>query len=112
VLYLYDGQRIVETRVGASPTTYHQQFIHGTQYIEELIMVRVADKGDLYVQQGERSEREQAAIGKASTDARDRPATCPQEVGTMRTTGGANWNVIGLILDSPQQAKRDCPGRS
>ena len=29
----------------------HQQFIHGTQYIDELVMVRVKDKGDLYVHQ-------------------------------------------------------------
>jgi RHS repeat-associated protein len=28
-----------------------QQFIHGTQYIDELVMVRVKDKGDLYVHQ-------------------------------------------------------------
>ncbi len=75
-------------------------------------MVRVADKGDLYVHQGEsryhRDERERAAIGKASREACVRPATCPQEVSTTRTTGGANWNVIGLILDSPRQAKPAC----
>ncbi len=51
VVYFYDGQKIVETRVGDNPTTYHQQFIHGTQYIDELVMVRVKDKGDLYVHQ-------------------------------------------------------------
>ncbi len=28
-----------------------QQFIHGTQYIDELVMVRAKDKGDLYVHQ-------------------------------------------------------------
>jgi len=49
--YYYDGQKIVETRVGDNPTTYHQQFIHGTQYIDELVMIRVKDKGDLYVHQ-------------------------------------------------------------
>ncbi len=49
--YYYDGHKIVETRVGDSPTTYHQQFIHGTQYIDELVMIRVKDKGDLYVHQ-------------------------------------------------------------
>ncbi len=71
-------------------------------------MVRVADKGDLYVHQGERSERERAAIGKASREACVRPATCPQEVSTTRTTGGANWNVIGLILDTTHSASRRC----
>jgi len=38
-------------------------------------MIRVKDKGDLYVHQSERSEREGAAIGKASTVARVRAAT-------------------------------------
>ncbi len=28
-----------------------QQFIHGTQYIDELVMLRVKDKGDLYIHQ-------------------------------------------------------------
>jgi RHS repeat-associated protein len=28
-----------------------QQFIHGTQYIDELVMVRVKDKGEMYVHQ-------------------------------------------------------------
>ncbi len=28
-----------------------QQFIHGTQYIDELVMMRRKDKGDLYVHQ-------------------------------------------------------------
>jgi len=50
VVYLYDGQKIVETRLGEE-TTFYQQFIHGTQYIDELVMVRVKDKGDLYVHQ-------------------------------------------------------------
>jgi len=49
--YYYHGQKIVETRVGDNPTTYHQQFIHGTRYIDELVMIRVKDKGDLYVHQ-------------------------------------------------------------
>ena len=31
--------------------TMVQQFIHGTQYIDELVMVRVKDKGDLYIHQ-------------------------------------------------------------
>ncbi|UCC29104.1 MAG: hypothetical protein JSU86_12985 [Phycisphaerales bacterium] len=44
--YYYDGQKIVETRLGEQ-TTYHQQFTHGTQYIDELVMIRVKGKGDL-----------------------------------------------------------------
>jgi len=72
------------------------QFIHGTRYIDELVMMRAADKGDLYYHQGERSERERAATGKADMDVRDRPATCPKGESTKRTTGGANWNVIAL----------------
>jgi len=59
-------------------------------------MVRVIDKGDLYVHQGERSERERAAIGKADTEVCARPATCPQQASTMRARGGANWNVIAV----------------
>ncbi len=49
VVYLYDGQKICETRNGSGNMV--QQFIHGTQYIDELVMVRVAKKGDLYVHQ-------------------------------------------------------------
>ncbi len=49
VLYLYDGQKIIETRDGSNNMV--QQFIHGTQYIDELVMMRVAGKGDLYVHQ-------------------------------------------------------------
>ena len=59
-------------------------------------MVRAIDKGDLYVHQGERSEWEQPAIGKASRNARVPAVTCPDGVSTMRATGGANWNVIAL----------------
>lgn len=51
--YYYDGQKIVETRVGDNPTTYHQQLTYGTQYIDELVMIRVKGKGNLYVHQGE-----------------------------------------------------------
>ena len=47
--YYYDGQKIVETRDGSGNVL--QQFIHGTEYIDELVMVRVKDKGDLYVHQ-------------------------------------------------------------
>jgi hypothetical protein len=49
VVYLYDGNKIVETRDGSG--TLYQQFIHGTRYIDELVMVRVKNKGDLYVHQ-------------------------------------------------------------
>jgi RHS repeat-associated protein len=49
VVYFYDGQKIIETRDGSG--NLYQQFIHGTRYIDELVMVRVADKGDLYVHQ-------------------------------------------------------------
>jgi RHS repeat-associated protein len=52
VVYLYDAQKIIETRPGSG--NLYQQFIHGTQYIDELVMVRVKDKGDLYVHQAER----------------------------------------------------------
>jgi RHS repeat-associated protein len=49
VVYLYDGQKIIEIRNGSNAMV--QQFIHGTQYIDELVMIRVKDKGDLYVHQ-------------------------------------------------------------
>ncbi|MCO6439168.1 MAG: hypothetical protein J5J06_18920 [Phycisphaerae bacterium] len=91
-VYYYDGWKIVEIRNGSD--AMDRQFIHGTQYIDEHIMMRAAGKGDLYIHQGERSERERAAIGKAGRDARVRPATCPQVASTKRAAGGANWNVI------------------
>ncbi|MEK6675043.1 MAG: RHS repeat-associated core domain-containing protein, partial [Planctomycetota bacterium] len=47
--YFYDGQKIVETRNGSGNMV--QQFIHGTRYIDELIQMRLKDKGDLYVHQ-------------------------------------------------------------
>ena len=46
---MFDGQRIIETRNGSGAMV--SQFIHATQYIDELVMVRVKDKGDLYVHQ-------------------------------------------------------------
>ena len=49
VVYLYDGQKIIETRDGSGNMV--RQMIHGTQYIDELVMVRVNNKGDLYVHQ-------------------------------------------------------------
>ncbi len=73
-----------------------QQFVHGTQYIDELVMMR---------RKAERSEGEPPAIGKVSKDARVRATTCPQQTSTKRVRGGkgdlyvhqvANWNVIGL----------------
>ena len=48
-VYLYDGQKIIETRDGSNNMV--QQFIHGTQYIDELVMIRVKDKGELYIHQ-------------------------------------------------------------
>ena len=75
VVYFYGGVaaaasagRIIETRDGSGNMV--QQNIHGTRYIDELVMVRVKDKGELYVHQGERSEQKRPATGKASMDAR------------------------------------------
>lgn len=48
-VYFYDGQRICQINNGSGAMV--QQFIHGTQYIDELVMMRVAAKGDLYVHQ-------------------------------------------------------------
>ena len=93
-VFYYEGQKIIETRDGSGNMV--MQAIHGVRYIDELVMLRFADKGDLYVHQGERSEREQAAIGKASRIARVRPATRPERASTTRATGGANFNVIAL----------------
>jgi hypothetical protein len=93
VVYLYEENRIIETRDGSRNLV--QQLIHGTQDIDELVMMRTAGTGDLYVHHGERSERELAAT-RASTNACPGPATCPEKMSTMRMTGGANWNVIAL----------------
>ena len=49
VVFYYDGWKLIETRDGSG--NLYQQFIHGTQYIDELVMMRVKDKGDLYVHQ-------------------------------------------------------------
>jgi RHS repeat-associated protein len=48
-VYFYVGQKICESRDGSGNMV--AQFIHGTQYIDELVMMRAADKGDLYVHQ-------------------------------------------------------------
>ncbi len=59
VVYLYDGHsqwtmsQIIETRNGSG--TMVQQFIHGTQYIDELVMMRVKDKDDLCVHRSGRA---------------------------------------------------------
>jgi RHS repeat-associated protein len=49
LVYYYDGQKIIEIRNGSNAMV--QQFIHGMQYIDELVMVRVKNNGDLYVHQ-------------------------------------------------------------
>ena len=49
VVYLFDGHKIIETRDGSNNVV--RQFIHGTQYIDELVMMRAIDKGDLYIHQ-------------------------------------------------------------
>jgi len=84
-----------------------------------LVMVRVADKGDLYVHQGERAYTKwdhspsrdcqgavppwaRAACSRARLGKSPHAGTGPQEVSTMRTTGGANWMILGLILDTPR----------
>jgi RHS repeat-associated protein len=48
-VYFYEGQKICETRDGSGNMV--AQFIHGTQYIDELVMMRSAGKGDLYIHQ-------------------------------------------------------------
>jgi RHS repeat-associated protein len=48
-VYLYDGHRIIEVRDGSSNVT--KQFVYGTQYTDELVMIRVTNKGELYVHQ-------------------------------------------------------------
>ena len=47
VVYFYEGQKILEMRDGSGNMV--QQFIHGTRYIDELVMVRVKNKGEFYV---------------------------------------------------------------
>jgi len=42
-VYYYRGQQIIETRDGSDNMV--AQFIHGTRYIDELVMMRAADKG-------------------------------------------------------------------
>ena len=94
MVYLFDGHKIIETRDGSGNVT--EQFIRGTRYIDERVMMRAIDKGDLYVHQGERSDREQPATGQVSTTLASGLRACPDGVSTKRTNGGANWNVIAL----------------
>ena len=49
VVCYYDGWKMIETRDGSA--NLYQQFIHGTQYIDEIVMTRIADKGEYYVHQ-------------------------------------------------------------
>ena len=49
VVCYYDGWKIIETRDGSA--NLYQQFIHGTQYIDEIVMARIANKGECYVHQ-------------------------------------------------------------
>ncbi|MBI4719431.1 MAG: hypothetical protein HY763_16670 [Planctomycetes bacterium] len=48
--YLYEeGWKIAQINDGSGNMV--QQFIHGTQYIDEVVMMRVRNKGDLYLHQ-------------------------------------------------------------
>ncbi|MCH8991812.1 MAG: hypothetical protein IIA44_08720 [Acidobacteria bacterium] len=48
-VFLYDRHKIIETRDGSSNVV--AQFIHGTRYIDELVMARITGKGDFYYHQ-------------------------------------------------------------
>jgi hypothetical protein len=48
-VFYYDGQGIVETRDGSGNLV--SQFVRGLRYIDEVVMVRVKDEGELYVHQ-------------------------------------------------------------
>ena len=49
VVFYYNGWKMIETRDGSG--NLYQQFIHGTQYIDEIVMARIADKGEAFVHQ-------------------------------------------------------------
>jgi len=49
VKYYYDGWSIIETRDGSDNLV--QQMITGLLYIDELVMIRTKDKGELYIHQ-------------------------------------------------------------
>jgi hypothetical protein len=48
-VFYYDGQGIVETRDGSGNLV--SQFVRGLRYIDEIVMVRAKDEGELYVHQ-------------------------------------------------------------
>jgi RHS repeat-associated protein len=48
-VFYYDGQGIIETRDGSGNLV--SQFVRGLRYIDEVVMVRVKDEGELYVHQ-------------------------------------------------------------
>jgi RHS repeat-associated protein len=50
-VFYYDGQGIVETRDGSGNLV--SQFVRGLRYIDEVVMVRVKDEGELYFHQAE-----------------------------------------------------------
>jgi RHS repeat-associated protein len=48
-VFYYDGQGIIETRDGSGNLV--SQFVRGLRYIDEVVMVRAKDEGELYVHQ-------------------------------------------------------------
>ncbi len=78
-------------------------------HLDQPVLEILAD-GVVWVHQGERSERERPATGKADKEVRVRAATCPQGASTKRATGGASWNVLALILDTQLPASREDRG--
>ena len=78
-----------------------QQLIHGTQYIDELVMVRVSNKGDLYVHQD--------ANSNVMLD-RLRRETDAMTVRSLHDKTATRQGQFGLILDSPSPGSRDCCG--
>jgi RHS repeat-associated protein len=89
-----------------------QQFIPGTCSLDGRIQLRTRHasgglkrneppKGDRYVHQGARSERERAATGKAGEGARVRPANCPQRASMTRTTGGGDEDDVLMVQTTP-----------
>ena len=99
VVYLYDGWKICEMQDGSDNMV--QQFIHGTRCIDELVMVRVKSKGDLYVHQAERERRGSVkgfgdCDGDADVDATDKGT--PGSTCTGTVTGSCR--ILDLDYDS------------
>ncbi len=69
------------------------------RHLDEAVL-EILEDGLVWVHQGERSERERPATGKADREVRVRGATCPEGPSAKRATGGGDSLVTLAEVDS------------